>query len=200
MADICWNRKRIKECTGERHYLFLLFAVLLSFLLVFPGSPELSLADDRVPEEYQIKAAFIPNFVRFVTWPHDCAQKSPFVFLVLGDNPFGPSLEPVNRMEFEGCPASVEYRSEWKGELENVRVLFISHSLNENFSSVLNAVKGLPILTVSDINGFAAAGGMIEFTSREGSIHFIINLRAVRDAHLDMNFQLLQLADRVMDK
>ncbi len=197
---MCWKKNSLRRYYLGMRRVFFLYTSLLLFSMVCFCTPELIMADKGVSGEYQIKAAFIPNFARFVTWPQACYKKGSFVFLVLGQNPFGASLEPVNRLEFKGLPASVKYTSQWNGITDDVHVLFISRSMKGDFTEVLKSLKGRPVLTISDIKGFARAGGMIEFVMREGSIHFIINLKAVRDAHLDMNFQLLQLADRVIGK
>ena len=83
---------------------------------------------------------------------------------------------------------------------DDINVLFISRSMKSHLGEILRNLKGRPVLTISDVRGFSMAGGMIEFTEHGGSIHFIINLNAVREAGLEMNFQLLQLADRVIGK
>ena len=153
-----------------------------------------------VSEEYQIKAAFIPNFVRFVSWPHAKNGNRPFVFKVLGKNPFGNALEPVNRQKFQGRIGVVKYVDHWERIADDIQVMFISRSMKSHLREILRSRKGVPVLTISDIGGFARAGGMIEFTEHDGSIHFIINLNAVRESGLDMNFQLLQLADSVIGK
>jgi hypothetical protein len=153
-----------------------------------------------VSEEYQIKAAFIPNFVRFVSWPDAKNLSRPFVFKVLGKNPFGNALEPANRQKFKGGIGVVKYVDQWERNADDVQVMFISRSMRSHLREILWASKGVPVLTISDIGGFARAGGMIEFTEHDGSIHFIINLNAVRESGLDMNFQLLQLADSVIGK
>lgn len=153
-----------------------------------------------VSEEYQIKAAFMVNFARFVTWPDDKNKEIPFVFEVLGENPFGQALEPVNRQQIKGRKAIVRYIPELADLSETVQVLFVSYTMVDQIEKIIKQVNGRPVLTISDIPGFAMAGGMIEFVERDNSIHFIVNLKAVRAAGLDMNYQLLQLADNVIGR
>ncbi len=173
------------------------FATLVLQVL-FPG--ELTLATEQATKEYEVKAAFIPNFARFVTWPDEHNKSCPFIFLVLGENPFGSALEPVNGKDINGRKAKVQYIEQPEKCQVDAHVVFISSSLDDDFRDILRHLQGKPVLTISDISGFAEAGGMIEFTNYASSIHFIINLNAVRQAHLHMNFQLLQLADRVIGK
>ncbi len=173
--------------------LNLFIAVIFLCLAAFASA-------STVSEEYQIKAAFIPKFVRFVAWPNAKNGNRPFVFKVLGENPFGNALEPVNRQKFQGRIGVVKYVDQWERIADDVQVMFISRSMRSHLREILCSRRGVPVLTISDIGGFAGAGGMIELIERDGSIHFIINLDAVRESGLDMNFQLLQLADSVIGK
>src|SRR5207244_10853841 len=46
-------------------------------------------------DEYQVKAAFLFNFAKFVEWPPQAfpSASAPFSICVLGQNPFGRSLQ-----------------------------------------------------------------------------------------------------------
>src|SRR5687768_963347 len=68
----------------------LLLLLMLACVLMVPRS----LAQDR---QYQLKAAFLVNFAQYVEWPPQAfaTGDSPFVFGVLGDNPFGPALKDL---------------------------------------------------------------------------------------------------------
>jgi len=153
-----------------------------------------------VPKEYEIKAAFIAQFVPFVKWPNKKHPNRPFIFGVVGEDPFGNALRPVEKEKFKGRKAKIKYFHSWKDLSKDIDVLFISRSEQNHIKEILQKLKGSPVLTVSDIRGFAKDGGMIEFVNRAGTIHFIINIAAVKNAGLEMNFQLLELADRVIGK
>ncbi|NPA94441.1 MAG: YfiR family protein [Thermodesulfobacteria bacterium] len=153
-----------------------------------------------VPKEYEIKAAFIAQFVPFVKWPDSAHSDRPFIFAVVGEDPFGNALRPVEKEKFKGRKAKLKYFRSWKDLSRNIDVLFISRSEQNHIKEILEKIKGSPVLTVSDIRGFAKDGGMIEFVNRDGTIHFIINIAAVKKAGLEMNFQLLELADKVLGK
>ncbi len=70
--------------------------------------------------------------------------------------------------------------------------------MEDELEKILQDIKNRPILTISDIKGFAEAGGMIELLEHDGSIHFIVNIAAIRSSGLAMNYQILQLADKVI--
>ncbi len=151
-----------------------------------------------VSEEYKIKAAFIPNFARFTTWPDQDSTAGQFVFLIVGNNPFGQAINPINSQEFYGKGAAVRFAQKWHIPDDDVKVMFISRNMEDVLEEILEDIKARPILTISDIKGFADAGGMIELLERDGSIHFIVNIAAIRASGLDMNYQILQLADKVI--
>ncbi len=176
----------------QKPIIFLIFSTILLGLWI----P----ARAGVPKEYEIKAAFIAQFVPFVKWPNSSHKDKPFVFGVVGENPFGKALEPVESQTFKGRKAKIEYFPDWKRLSSNINVLFISRSEQNHMKDILKKLNNAPILTISDIKGFAKNGGMIEFVNRNGTIHFIINIAAVKKAGLEMNFQLLELADKVIKK
>ena len=47
------------------------------------------------PTEYEVKAAFLYHFARYVEWPPDGfpPDGDSFVVTILGDDPFGPALD-----------------------------------------------------------------------------------------------------------
>ena len=151
-----------------------------------------------VSEEYEIKAAFIPNFARFTTWPEQDSKTGKFVFLIVGNNPFGQAINPINSQEFYGKKAVVKFAQDWQIPGDDVKVMFISRNMEDELEKILQDIKNRPILTISDIKGFAEAGGMIELLEHDGSIHFIVNIAAIRSSGLAMNYQILQLADKVI--
>src|SRR5436305_13849150 len=69
---------------------FFRWTVLWLALLGGPGR-----AQPAPPSEYEIKAAFIFNFARFIEWPAKSfsSPTSPLVIGVLGQNPFHNDLQ-----------------------------------------------------------------------------------------------------------
>jgi len=60
------------------------------------------------------------------------------------------------------------------------RVLYISNSEQEYYQEILDGVKNYKgIVTISDIEGFARYGGMIEFVIQKKA-HLLINLKNCR--------------------
>lgn len=169
----------------------LILFLSLVFVFPFPGR-----AQDERPTEYQIKAAFLFNFAKFVEWPPEAysGPASPMVIGVLGDNVFGGSLEQTIRnktindrpLQFKAFHSVTE--------ITNCHVLFISPSEEGHFPKIVAALHDASILTVSQSDRFIEAGGMINFVIEENRIRFQINNEAAQKAGLKISSKLLSLA------
>lgn len=146
--------------------------------------------------EYQIKAAFLYNFIKFVQWPPESFpdEDQPFVIGILGDDPFGPILDRVVQGKLVNGRKLVVWRSDTLTQLRGAHLVFISRSERGRLRQVLRELAGKPILTVSEIDGFARLGGMINFRMQGDRVRFEINPEAVRAAGLKMSSKLLSLA------
>jgi hypothetical protein len=152
--------------------------------------------------EYQIKAVFLFNFVQFGEWPATAFPDAaaPIVIGVLGDDPFGSSLEEAVRGEaIRGRPLAIR-RYRRVEEVENCQVLFISNSESSRIETILTRLNGRNILTVGDLEGFASRGGMIRFVTENKKIRFHVNLEAVRAAGLVLSSKLLRSAEIVSNE
>ena len=166
-------------------------AVLFLFLIFHLRS----LAQQPAPE-YQIKAAFLFNFAKFVDWPPEVFTdtNSPIVIGVLGKNVFGDYLKETIRDK------SVRSRSfELKQftsaiQATNCQILFISPELKENLPKIIAGLHNASILTVSETDQFIKAGGMVNFVIEDNKIRFQINDSAARKARLRISSKLLSLA------
>lgn len=155
-------------------------------------------AQTPVSKEYQIKAAFIYNFTKFIEWPAGCFDEAtPIVVVVLGKNPFGDELEKIVRgRTVNGHPLVVRYISDLDGSQPapgRFHVLFVAPGREGR----LKLAAGSGILTIGESDAFAAAGGIITFTVAEDRAHFEINLQAAEASGLKLSAQLLKLASAV---
>jgi hypothetical protein len=171
---------------------------LISATAIFPSLAE---AQESVPSEYQIKAAFLFNFARFVEWPQTAfsSANSDFTIGVFGQNPLDGDLEKaVRRKSINGHPFVVKHFTSLAG-LKNCQILFISGSERKRFGEIFEALKGAPVLMVSDdkTSQFIESGGMINFILEDQKVHFEINNDAARKAGLKISSKLLTLAKLV---
>jgi hypothetical protein len=149
--------------------------------------------------EYQVKAAFIYNFVKFMEWPAEAfaAGNDPLRICVLGENPFGGELaRTVEGKKINGRALTVKQFSDSR-MAKGCHVLFVSASERGRAPQVLDALRDSSTLTVSETEEFIRMGGMIKFVLEDGKVRFEVNLRASEQARLKISAKLLSLARRV---
>jgi hypothetical protein len=152
-------------------------------------------AEAKPSPEYLIKAAFLFNFAKFVEWPADAFKDdlSPINLCILGIDPFGPALDILKDKKVKGRPLRIK-RVHKVDDIEACHILFISASEKENLKQILYALRNLSTLTVSEIEGFAQMGGIINFIIVNKKVHFEINTDAAEQSRLKISSQLLKLA------
>jgi hypothetical protein len=155
--------------------------------------------DSSDSSEYLIKAGFIYNFAKLVEWPPTAFAQpdSPIVIGILGNDPFGATLDRiVADKKIDGRGFAVK-RVKWSKdlrELKDCNILFVSSSEKDHVDSVVDGMKGLPILTIGDAPGFAKRGGIINFTLEDNKVRFEVNVEAAKHADLSISSRLLTLA------
>jgi hypothetical protein len=157
-------------------------------------------ADDN--KEYLVKAAFIYNFVKFVEWPGAKAisQQSKIDICVLGETPLSNTGNVFAAASTAKLALSLVQENNLKNIASHCHVVFISRSENSKLGSVLAALKGQPVLLVSDMDDFANAGGMIGFVLDDNKIKIAVNKKAVTSSGMRVDAQLLEIAHEVIDK
>jgi hypothetical protein len=165
----------------------------LFFMLLAPATPPLFAEGALL--EYQVKAVCVLNAVRFVSWPADAFKSadSPLVIGILGDNPFGSTLENVVKGETVQQRRILVRRVRLE-EATAVQVLFISHSERDRLDRILSTLDNSSVLTISEIDRFTQSGGMLGLGLIKGKIHFEANAAAAGRAQLKINSQFLLLA------
>lgn len=159
-------------------------------------------ADERAVNEYQLKAAFLFNFTKFVEWPANTAEqpKSPFQIGVAGDEQFARQLEEVLRSEsVRGHPILVKILKPGD-DCTNYQMLFISRKADGNMEVFLKSVTNHPVLTIGETAGSATRGAMVNLLVVSGSIKMEINLAVARRGNLEISSNLLKLAKIVETK
>jgi hypothetical protein len=146
--------------------------------------------------EYQVKAAYLFNFLKFVEWPEDAFADplAPIVIGVVGEDPFGSALpQVITGKTVQGRDLVIRiYRP---GEdLRGAHILFISPSEKKRIPMILASLRGSSVLTVADTSEFLNAGGMIQFLNENNRVRFAINVDATGRARLKMSSKLLSLA------
>jgi YfiR/HmsC-like len=180
----------------ERSYRrLLLFLVASCLLIAVPGL----WAQYAKPTDYQVKAAYLYNFGRFVQWP---AMASPakgdsFNICVLGQDPFGSTLDSTLAGQKIAGKRVAARRISSPQDSGNCQILFLSSSEDARLSEIMKALDKSAVLTVSDMPQFSRRGGMIQFVAEGDRIRFEVNLAAAQNAGLSLSSELLQVAASV---
>jgi hypothetical protein len=167
----------------------------LAFLAI--AAPHLDAEGGSVAEEYQVKAAFLFNFAKFVEWPADTfkAVDEPITICVLGQDPFGSALEDVVRDKtVVGRPFAVRQISTTAQAIK-CQIVFVTASERKRVRSILDELKGRSILTVGEAEDFTANGGVINFKLKDARVRIEIDTVAAERAKLRISSKLLSLAE-----
>ena len=173
-------------------------AVILAVSLVAAGWG-CGAARGQSANEYQVKAAFLYNFAKFVEWPPQSFKgpDDPLAICVMGHNPFGRMLEDtVNGKTLEGRPFVVRNVPD-NQQARGCHILFVSSSERKHLQFILESIKSPGVLTVGEMEGFATNGGVINFKLEDGKVRFEVNLEAAATEGLQIRSSLLSLAEIV---
>jgi len=188
--------RRVDRCTCGIGALSVLLAMVMMWATPSRSAPTMA-------SEYQLKAAFLFNFTQFVEWPPEAFEKpaSPLTICILGDDPFDGYLDETVRGEtVNGRPLVVQRYHPTNGQVDGIgacHVLFVSTSEAQHLTQVLNSLKGHSVLTVSDLDDFTRAGGIIRFGMVANKIRLKISLDAAQAAKLTISSKLLRPAEIV---
>jgi len=144
------------------------------------------------PPEYQVKAAYIYNFAKFVEWPNQSQAKN-LAICVSGSDPFGGVLEGmVQGKVVHGLSVQVKHVGD-TGDWDECQILFFGGAGNGRIEAALHRLRGHSILTIGEARSFAERGGMIGLVIENGRVRFEINTAAVEAAHLQISSHLLEV-------
>lgn len=186
-----------RQTVAARREVFIL--VLLVFSIATPGSK--TLAQTKDPTEYEIKAAFLLNFAKFVEWPAEAFANdvAPISLCVVRYDPFGSALDDTIRGKLINNRQLLARRINELPELKACQMVFVSEREEKRLPEILTSVKGSNALVVGESEDFAERGGSVQFYLENSRLRFAVNVDAVQRARLTVSSKLLTLAKIVHD-
>lgn len=153
-------------------------------------------AQSKPPLEYQVKAAFLFNFTRFIHWPTAAyaSPDAPFVIGILGNDPFGTYLDDLVNGELADGHRIIVHRYTDGSDMSGCQLLFIEMNDPAKLKATLSQAVHQDMLTVSDMDNFIRLGGMVRFFKDDTRIKIEIRLAAAKAAQLEISAKLLQVA------
>ena len=180
----------VRQISFFRHKI-ILRVLLPVLLLVLPAAS--NVAAEQVARAYDLKAALLYQFSRFITWPADSVKsQGSFNVCVMGQDPFGKRLEGLKKRKYQDYSITVRYPQN-KQDVSGCHILYLANpdcSLCKELSS--------PVLMVSSKTGFVDMGGEIEFVEEKGRIRFSINADSIKVRKLKVSAKLFEVASRVV--
>lgn len=142
-----------------------------------------------------LKAAFVYNFAKFTEWPVDVLPAgAPLVFCSLDDPEVGHALEQAASGQTIADHPVVVWRGRVEKPIGGCHVLYLGRTDGELTAVHLDAVKGLPVLTVGATPDFTKMGGIIRLFVENGRMRFAVNLETAQRANLRLSSAMLKLA------
>lgn len=148
--------------------------------------------------EYKIKAGYIYNFTKFISWPEN--ESATFDLCILGTDPFGSILDSIEKRAVKNKPIRL-YRFQSIDEAKHCQIVYFSDAilkwgeLDSLLPGVLTIYSVNKTLEVSESKQFTQAGGMIAFFLRDGKVKLHINLQVLRKSGLEISAKLLEVAE-----
>ena len=166
-----------------------LLAIRFLFGLVLGLKTVAGFADgDVVSREYQLKAAYLFHFAELTDWP----SPSPVTICLEGTSPLRSYMPALEGQLIDGKAVHIIYDQQI--DPAGCKILFLS-DIGFLSQALSEQTKLHHILLVSDADGFAARGGMVQFALRENKLKLVINLPAVKLAGLKLSSKLLRMAE-----
>lgn len=171
----------------------------LKSILLLLGVISVTYAQNSKLMEYQVKAAFLMNFAKFVEWPQQAFADSaaPIIIGVIGVDPFGNDLDSLVVNQKIRRRNLIIKRFNRLADLQFCHILFISASEMIRLEKIVAKTASMHVLTVGEMDNFIQEGGIINLLNRENKVRFEINLDAAEHAGLKISSRLLKLAENI---
>lgn len=163
------------------------------------------LVADEANVEYKIKAAYLYNFTKFITWP--AINGATFNLCILGRDPFGTVIDPIEEKTAFARTIKIFRLNEadflsTSTVAPDCYILYVNEANSQKM--VFEKIQATPhkpgTLIVGEGEAFAAEGGMIGFVNRNGKIKLQINLQAVNQTSLKISAKLLEVAELIKEE
>jgi hypothetical protein len=153
-------------------------------------------AADAELAEYQVKAAYLYNFISFTEWP--AVTGAELRLCVYGRDPFGAEIDTLQGKNIGGRTLVVA-RVTTVELLDSCQAVYLSREVISNLPRILDALHGRTVLTIADSPGAVRDGVAINMLNDANRVSFEVNLDAAHKQGLNLSFRLLRLATEVLN-
>ena len=194
-TDPAWRLRKDRVAILKGHSGRLRFLVLLMTACVW-ASPSGAGDNSSLVSEYQVKAAFLYNFAKFIEWPAEAfsSGNAPIQLCLAGEDPFGPLLEQtIQGKAAQGREMRIKRLKE-NEDLRACHILFVGPAEDKRLAQIMDRLNGASVLTVGETHNFTRLGGVITLGLEQNKVRFEVNLQSAERARLKVSSKLLTLA------
>ena len=174
-----------------RSSFLVFFSMFLLTYAVFAKASTFSL------EEYEVKAAFLYQFTKFIQWSKNSPKDEIFSICIVGKDPFGQIINELESETVDNRKIEIK-RLKFEDVIDSCHVVFIGQTERNRLFSFMENLRGKGILTVSEIDGFIERGGVINFKRQGSRVGFEINQKKAEEEGIKISSKLLSLALEVI--
>jgi hypothetical protein len=182
------------------HICFLLGALHLSLAAGISTAG----AEEELPADFQVKAAFLINFPKYVDWPTNTFTEtnSALTIAIWGDENVANEVQNMigSGRIISGHPVMLKRIDREEEISRDCHILFIGTAGRQRTPAILEKIRGEKILTVGESDDFLAQNGIINLARQGRKIRLQVNLAAAGNAQLKISSRLLVAADVVKGK
>jgi len=172
-----------------------LFAMLFLIVSIFSTIPSFAQGNSI---EYKIKAGYLYNFTKFVSWPEN--ESETFNLCIIGKDPFGSIINPIEKRSVKNKPIRL-FRFKSISDVKHCHIIYFGVSdkqwRKDDFSlgNILTVGSLENSLMTGETKKFTQAGGMFAFFLKEGKVKLHINLQALKKSNLEVSAKLMEIAE-----
>lgn len=166
-----------------------IFTLFFVFLLV---------AKDSIAQEqnYRFHKVFFYSFTKYIEWPEE-KKKGEFIIGVMGNSEIIPLLEEMAEIKKVGDRSIKVVQLEKVNEGDYYHILFVPSDQNQNFNAVNRALNNQSCLLVTESEGMARNGSMINFKDVNGKLRFEVNTNRLESSGLKMSQELTRFGEEI---
>ena len=208
------NQEQLMTTTGEKHrdpsasrrhartrrrYCAVVNIQLLAALLILTFVINANAAAESKVDEYDLKAVYLYNFSKFISWPDESFThtESTFNICIQGRMPSKSIISQLAKRKTQGRTLRI-WQVDKIASTESCHILYFRNGHPNEIVPALSDLHQKPILKVGDFSGFAESGGVVEFfVSDNDKLKLIINLDQATADGIEISAQLLEIASVV---
>lgn len=149
--------------------------------------------------DHEIKAAFVHNFAKFVTWPPATftSPQQPLRLGIVGDDMLARTLGMLQGRITQGRKLDVVHLAPGDS-IDTYQMVYVAASARHRTIEVLAQSRGRAVLTIGDSPSFCEQGGIINLAQDGDRLRIEICAQRASSCGLKISSKLLQVA-RILD-